>query len=196
MHHHGDAGLVDAGPERVEHVVGGGARAADGDRGGGAQHDGAGILVERPLQLAHGLVDVGQRDVRRGEDAVPVRHAPVLGQPPVEGAEEEDHGARVVLERLLVQHAERGEEPHLGQVLGVHGGEAGVAVAILGADRLGLAHELVHGPAVGVAPEVVDQRSGRRDRVEGRIGHGPADPAAQRVVAPAVDLDFFRHMWA
>ena len=120
----------------------------------------AGILVERPLQLAHGLVDVGQRDVGGGEDAVLVRHAPVLGQPAVEGTEEEDDGARVVLERLLVEHAERGEEPDLGQALRVHGGEAGVAVAVLGPDRLGLAHQLVHGPAVGVAPEVVDQRAG------------------------------------
>ena len=129
----------------------------------------------------------------RGEDAVPVGHAPVLGQPAVEGTEQEDDRARVVLERLLVEHAERGEEPDLGQVLRVHGGEAGVAVAVLGADGLGLAHELVDGPAVGVAAEVVDERPGRRDRVEGRVGHGPADPAAQRVVAPAVDLDPLDH---
>ena len=86
-----------------------------------------------------------------------------------------------------------GKSQTLRQALGVHGGEPGVAVAVLGADRLGRAHQLVHGPAVGVAPEVVDQRPGRRDRVEGRVGHGPADPPAQRVVAPAVDLDPLDH---
>ena len=162
--------------------------------GRGRPHDdGPGVLVERPLQLAHRLVDVGQRDVGGGEDAVPVGHAPVLGQPAVEGAEQQHDGARVVLERLLVEHAEGGEEPDLGQALGVHGGEAGVAVAVLGADGLGLAHQLVHGPTVGVAPEVVDQRPGRRDRVERRVGDGPADPAAQRVVAPAADLDPLDH---
>ena len=98
-----------------------------------------------------------------------------------------------MLERLLVEHAERGEEPDLGQFLDVHGGQTGVVVAVLGADGLGLAHELVHGPAVGVAAEVVDERPRRRDRVEGRVGHRPADSSAQRVVAPAVDLDPLDH---
>ena len=107
-------------------------------------HDGPGVLVERPLELAHRLVDVGQRDVGGGEDPVLVRHAPVLGEPAVEGPEQQHDRPRVVLERLLVEHAEGGEEPDLGQPLRVHGGEAGVAVAVLGPDRLGCPHELVH----------------------------------------------------
>ena len=67
--------------------------------------------------------------------------------------------------------------------------EAGVAVPVLGTDRLGRAHQLVQRTAVGIAPEVVDQGAGRRDRVEGGIGHGAADPPTQGVVLAPADVD-------
>ena len=60
---------------------------------------------------AHGPVDVGERDVGRGEDAVLVGEAPVLVEPPVEGAEQERDRLGVVLERLLVDHPEGREQP-------------------------------------------------------------------------------------
>ena len=40
----------------------------------------------------------------------------------------------------------------------------------------------------GIPPEVVVHRPGHGDGVEGRVGDGPAHPAADHVVAPAVDL--------
>src|ERR1700689_238563 len=59
----------------------------------------------------------------------------------------------------------------------------------------GLPPRLVHGPAVGFATEVVGQCPRRCDGVEGRIGDGPADAAAEGVVAPAAGLDPFDHPW-
>ena len=158
--------------------------------GCGRPHDHRpGVLVQRPLQLPDRFVGVGQGDVGSGEDPVPVRHAPVLGQPAVEGPEQEDHGARVVLEGFLVEHAQGGEEPDPGQALGVHGAEAGIPVAVFGSDRLGRAHQLVQRAAVGIAAEIVHQGTGRRDRVEGGIGHGPADLPTQGVVLAPADVD-------
>ena len=137
---------------------------------------------------AHGFVQVGQRDVGSGEDPVLVRHAPVLGQPAVEGAEQEDDGARVVLEGFLVDHAQGREEPDPRQALRVHDAEAGVAVPVFGADRLGRAEELVRGAPVGIAAEVLHEGAGRRHRVEGGIGDGAADPAADGVVLAPSDV--------
>ena len=168
-------------------------RAGHADRGGGPEHHGPRALIQCPLQLDHGFVQVGQRDVGRGEDPVLVGHAPVLGQPPVERAEEQDDRTGVVLERVLVHHAERRKEPDLLQPLPVHYLEAGVAVPVLGTDGLGRSHQLVRGTIPGIAPEVVEQRACRRDRVERGVGHGAVDAAAESVVLPAADVDPLDH---
>ena len=61
VHDHGDAGLVDPGPEGVERSAAGESGPVRRRRGGGPHDDGAGALVESPLELAHRLVHVGQR---------------------------------------------------------------------------------------------------------------------------------------
>ena len=48
----------------------------------------------------------------------------------------EHDGARVVLEGVLVDHAEGGEHPDLGQAVVVHGRQSGIAVAVLRADGI------------------------------------------------------------
>ena len=61
----------------------------------------------------------------------------------------------------------------------------GVAVAVLGRDRLPLAQELPRLQAVGVAAEVVVHRAGLGDRVEGRVDDRVAHPTADDVVLAA-----------
>ena len=51
-----------------------------------------------------------------------------------------------------------------------------------------LAEQLERVLAVGVAAEVVGERAGLGDRVEGGVHHGPADLAADHVVLAPVDL--------
>ena len=140
---HGDARLVHPGPEGVERRVRGREQVVRRPDRGGPHDDGAGVVVEGPLELPHGPVDVAEAEGGAGEDAVLVGEAPVLEQPPVEGGEEEGDGLGVVLEVLLVEDPEGGEQPHLVDALVVHGAEAGVVVAVLGADRLGAA-EVLH----------------------------------------------------
>ena len=79
------------------------------DRGGrGRPHaDRACAERQRALELFDRDVEVGEGDVRRREDAVFVVVAPVLLEPAVEGAEHDPDAFGVVLEQLLVDHAER-----------------------------------------------------------------------------------------
>ena len=193
MDHDGDAGLVHPGPEGVE-LVGrrrAWARRRHGRRG--PEDHAAGILVQGPFELTDRFVHVGQRDVGGGEDPVAIRHAPVLGQPAVERPEQQDDRFGVVAQGFFIEHAQRGEQPDLRDALRVHHGQAGVAVPVLGPDRLGLSHQLVHGHTVRIAPEVVEERARRRDRVEGRVGDGVVDAATDGVVAPAVDFGPLDH---
>jgi len=67
------------------------------------------------------------------------------------------YGPGVVLECVLVHHPQRGKEPDLLQTLRVHHRDAGVPIAILGADGLGRTEKLEGGLPVRVAPEIVDQ---------------------------------------
>ena len=78
-----------------------------------------------------------------------------------------------------------GKEPDLLEPLRVHDLEAGVAIPVLGADRLGRAEELERGAPVGVAPEVLHERARRGHRVERGVGHGAVDAAADGVVLAA-----------
>ena len=186
--HHGDAGLVGQAPEAVEHRVEGIPPSERGGRGRRAHDHGAGTVVEGPGQLLGGPGRIGQGEVGSGEDAAPVVEGPVLDHPPVEGPEEVADRLGIVGQRLLVDHPEGGEEQASGHALLVEGGQAGLGLAVGGADRFAAGQELHRVPSVGVAPEVVVHGPGQGHRVEGRIGHGPADPAADDVVATAVDL--------
>ena len=91
--------------------------------------------------------------------------------------------------QVLVDHAQRREEPDLLDPLRVHDLEAGVAIPVLGTDRLGRAEELERGAPVGIAPEVLHQGAGRGHGVEGGIGDGAADAAADGVVLAASHVD-------
>ena len=125
MDHDGDARLVGQPPEAVEHRV---ERAASAERGGGSgrPHDhGAGAVVEGPGELLDGPGRIGQGEVGGGVDPVPVVEGPVLQQPAVEGPEQVADGLGVVGERLLVDHAEGGEEEAAGQALLVQGRRGG-----------------------------------------------------------------------
>ena len=187
VHDHRDAGLVHPRPERVEGRVERAAAPGDGGGRAGAHHDQPGALVERPLELLDRPVLVGQGEVGRGEDAALVVERPVLGEPAVEGAEGDADGLRVVLQRLLVDHPERGEEEAAGEALLVEHLHAGGRVAVLGADRLVVAEELQRVDLVRVAAEVLAEAARLGDRIEGGVGDGPAHLAAEHVVLPPVD---------
>ena len=188
VHDHGDAGLVGQRPERIEIGVGGRLLSVAGRRRRRTHHDRAGAVVEAVAQLGDRGVDVGEADVGRREDAVLVLEAPVLGDPPVERLE--CHGDRfgVVLELLLVDHAEGREHPDGVEPVVVELVEADVTVAVCRGDAVAGLEELDGVVAVGVAPEVVAQHTGLRHRIERGVDHRTADPAADDVVHPPVDL--------
>ena len=183
----GDPRLVDPGPERVEPGVERRVPARGGGRGRGAHDEHPGPLAKRPLQLLDGPVRVGEGDVGGGEDAVAVREAPVVVQPPVEGPEGGADGLGVVVKRLLVDHPERGEQPAPGQALLVEHAQSGLGIAVLGADRLVVAEPGERVDPVAVAPEVVVEAAGLGHRVEGGVRDGPAHPPAEHVILAAVD---------
>jgi hypothetical protein len=137
-----DPGLVHPRPERVEVLVTRRAWPENGRRGRRSHHDQARAVVEGELELRARGIDVGERDVGRGEDAVAVREAPVLLHPTVERVEHDADALGIVLHGLLVEHAQRREQPDLVDALLVHHLETGVGIAVLGADGLALPEEL------------------------------------------------------
>ena len=190
----GDAGLGHARPERVEARIGRGIASARRLDRAGAHHDHARVVGERPFELAHRAVDVDERDVRRREQPLLVRKAPVFVQPAVEGAERSAQRLGIALERLLHADAERGEHEHPLEALGIHQRDARVAVAIGGVDRLEIAEHLADALAVGVAAaEVVVETTGLRDRIEGRIGDEAVDLSGdEQALAAAHDAPLHR----
>src|SRR5664279_2148594 len=74
VHHHGDAGVVGQGPERVEQRVERAPSALGGGGGGRAHDHGARPVVESPGQLLGGPIRIGQGDVGRGTDTVSYTH--------------------------------------------------------------------------------------------------------------------------
>ena len=174
----GDAGLVDHAPEPGRTR----GRRASGRRtrvrmGAARRQTMRAPASSTRAQLGLGLGRVGERQHRRGEDAVVVGVAPVVLEPAVEGPEAGVQGVDVVGERLLEPDAERREEEAAVEPLGVHDGEAGVAVAVLGAvlDALEVAEG---GPDVAgglLAPEVDVERPGPGDGVERRVRDEAAD---------------------
>ena len=89
---------------------------------------------------------------------------------------------------VLVDHAERREQPDLVEAVDVEGGDAGVAVAVLGTDAVAGLEQLERVVVVRVAPEVVGEDAGLGHRVERRVDDGAADLAADHVVLASVDL--------
>ena len=184
----GDPRIVRQGPERVEHPVPGRAWPLGGPHRCRTHHDGACPLVEAPLQFPDGQVGVGQREVRGGEDRVLVGEAPVLPEPTVEADHERADRLGVLLQEFLVEHAERGEQPHRLEALRLDRLQPRIVVDVLGGQRLPVAEEFERAPAAGIAPEVLVQRSGLGDRIPRRVDHGVADLAADDVVPPPVHL--------
>ena len=92
------------------------------------------------------------------------------------------------LMQLLVEDAERREQPHAFEAELVELGDTRVAVAVLGRDRLAFAQELVRLQLVRVAAEVVVHRAGLGDRVERGVDDRVAHDAADDVVLAPVHL--------
>jgi hypothetical protein len=155
----------------------------------GRPHDDAPrAAVDGPLQLGDRPIDIAQRQIGRGVDAVAVVAAPVLVEPTVERGERERDRTDVVLQQLFVEHAEGGKHPYGFEAELIELRDARVAVAVLGGDGLALDQEFPGLLALRVSPEVVVHRPGLGDRVEGRVHDGPAHLTAHDVVPAAADL--------
>ena len=91
------------------------------------------------------------------------------------------------MEGLLVDHAERGEQPALLETVLVELGDAGIAVAVGGTDRLALLEQFDRVLVVGIAAEVVLEHTRKGHRIEGGVDHGVADLAADDVVLAPIE---------
>jgi hypothetical protein len=181
------SGLGQLAPHAVVRGVPQAARAERiGDRTG-ADHDDASAVLEHAgrLRLRRGRVE--QAEVGRGEDAVLVGVAPVVLHPPVERAEGGLGGLGIVGEGLLHPDAQRGEEEAGLHALVVHALEAGVAVAVLGADGLELAEGRADVVAGRLAPEVVVEHAGPGHGIERRVRDEAVDLARDHQPRLSVD---------
>ena len=157
----------DARPERVEVRVGERARDAGQAHRRGAHHHEPHVAGERALELRDGVAEIHQGDVRRREDHLLVRIAPVFVQPLVEGVEGGRNSRRVVAQRFLHAHAERREEERALDALLLHHFHARVAVAVLDMDRLERAEGILDREAALVlALIIIVQATGPRDGIE------------------------------
>src|SRR5262245_4286906 len=103
VHGDEDPGIDHRLPERVELLEAEGAGALVAGHGSGPDQHGAGAPLHTPLQLLDGLLDDGQRDDRRGEDAALVVEGPLLVHPLVEGVDDDVGELGIVPEALLQQ---------------------------------------------------------------------------------------------
>ena len=129
-------------------------------------------IATRPAST--GLVDIGERQHRRREDAVLVSEAPVFEHPAVERAERGSERFEVVCKRLLHTDRESGKEEGAFDALLVHDREPRVAVLVFGVlrQRFELAeHRLDVGAGGVLAPEVA-RRGCRAGRSGPRWGWG------------------------
>ena len=154
--------------------------------GPGHEHEEAGVVVERPLQLGFTrLVGVDQGEHGRGEDALLVGEAPVLVQPAVERPERGEQRRRVV-DAAPAPCRRRGWAGRSRRRMPCSSisCEAGVAVAVLGvlAHRVEVAEQLPDVLALRVAAaEVLVERARLGDRVERRVRDEAVDlPADQQ----------------
>ena len=151
-------------------------------------HD-AGAAVEHPLQLGHGLVDVGEREVGRGEDPLLVVEAPVLVEPAVERAERGTRRGKVVAQRLFHADTERGEEQRAVDALLVHHLQPDVAVAVGGVGRFEVAEQLDDARAALVVPAEVLLETARLGEVAERgVRDEPVHATTDEQARLAVDL--------
>ena len=149
-------------------------------------------MLEAPVQLFHGLVDVGEGEERHPEDAVLVAEAPIFLKPPVERPEDVDGGLDVGLHRSFHADALRREEPGGFDTLLVHAPQPRVAVEPLRMLVGVLAGQLVAEPGlVARTGEVVVERAGPRAHVDvaGTGDDGMEPPTVEHVARLAVDLD-------
>jgi hypothetical protein len=188
VHAHHDTGLLDQLPERVELGQRERARALPTRYRSRANEDDPRAVVDQPFELLDRTVEDGQRDHRRGEDAVLVVEGPLVEHPSVERV---DHGVDRLgvvtqhldqarkrrphdrpVDALLVHHL----EPRLGRP---EGGKAVHAAAQISATL-----------ALGVADlEVLLLRSGHGDPIEGGVRDVLGDATAHRDLGSPVDLD-------
>ena len=96
-------------PERVELRQRERPRTAEAGHRGGTDQDRTGAALDRPVQLLDRLLDDGQRDDRRGEDAVLVVEPPHLVEPLVQRVDDDVDGDRVVAQPLLDEAGQRRE---------------------------------------------------------------------------------------
>jgi hypothetical protein len=114
--------------------------------------------------------------------------APVLVGPAVEGPEGGVGRVDVVHQRLLHAHGEGREHEAAGHALGVHHLEAGVSVAVGGADGLERAERAPDVVGRRPAAEVVVEAARAGHRVELRVRDEPVDLARHHEPGAAVDL--------
>ena len=145
-------------------------------------------MVERPLELAHREVDIGQGDVGGRVDTVLPVEPPVLLEPTIERPKGDRHRIGIVPEGVLIQDTESREQPDRAQTLFVHDRQAGIALTVVARDALPFPHVLVEGLALGVGPEVPVQAPGLDDGVEHRVGDRIVDLPPDDVADPAMDL--------
>ncbi|WP_261901134.1 hypothetical protein [Mycobacterium marinum] len=186
---HGDAGVVGQLPERVEQWITGRTHADLGGDRSGNHDDKARVVAQRPLELPHGVIRYAQRDVWGGENPFLIGESPVLLHPANEGVEGRRRGLPVGQQRLLHPDPEGGQHDAALHALFVHGRQPSVAVTVFGANRLQVAEQCVEVGASGIAAaEVLVERAGLADRVEGRIRDEPVYPAPDDQPRSAVQL--------
>ena len=134
--------------------------------------------LDQRVQLAERRIGVGEREHRHADQAVAIREAPVLLEPAVECREARHRCRDVVPQRFFHAAAEGREQQHRIESLGVGDGDARVAVAVLGLERLHL-EELGRVHALrNLAAEERVEAARDDDRVEGRIGDEAVDATA------------------
>jgi hypothetical protein len=94
----------------------------------------------------------------------------------------------VAEERFFHADAERGEEEAAGHALLVHEGDAGVAVAVGGADGLERAERAADVVGGAAAAEVLVEAAGAGDGVEERVRDEAVDALVDHQARLAVDL--------
>ena len=176
-------------PERVELGQRERPRAAEPGHRRGADQDGAGTALDRPLQLLDRLLDDGQGDHRGGEDAVLVVEAPHLVEPLVERVDDDVDRDRIVGSRSSIRLASVGnisERSRPSSFIFSSRGR-GLEERRNGAHRL--TEEFALALAVGVAElEVLLPGARLGDHREGGVRDVVADLALQRDLGAAVDL--------
>ena len=186
------AGLVDAGPERVEHWVG--EVAARGWPG--AKRDDSSPPVQRPLQFGHRSVGIDQRQQGRGVDAPISIEAPFVVQPAVEGRQVGVQQIGVIDHEMLHAHGQCGEQHSGLHVLGVEHLDPGGSGHVFGAvrfghlaalDRLASALALLHGS------EHLPQHPGLGGGVEAAVLQEGKPPVADVHLLGAIGLDHRPH---